>query len=46
MAVGHNWTYAAHASGLSMPVGFKNGTSGDCDIAFDAVTTAGWYGAR
>jgi 3-deoxy-7-phosphoheptulonate synthase len=25
------------ASGLSMPVGFKNGTSGDCDIAFDAV---------
>jgi 3-deoxy-7-phosphoheptulonate synthase len=28
------------ASGLSMPVGFKNGTSGDCDIAFDAVVSA------
>jgi 3-deoxy-7-phosphoheptulonate synthase len=28
------------ASGLSMPVGFKNGTSGDCDIAFDAVISA------
>jgi 3-deoxy-7-phosphoheptulonate synthase len=25
------------ASGLSMPVGFKNGTSGDCDIAIDGV---------
>jgi 3-deoxy-7-phosphoheptulonate synthase len=28
------------ASGLSMPVGFKNGTSGDCDIAFDAVVAS------
>jgi len=28
------------ASGLSMPVGFKNGTSGDCDIAFDAVVSS------
>ena len=25
------------ASGLSMPVGFKNGTSGDCQIAVDAI---------
>lgn len=25
------------ASGLSMPVGFKNGTSGDCGIAIDGV---------
>lgn len=28
------------ASGLSMPVGFKNGTSGDVDIAIDAVQAA------
>jgi len=28
------------ASGLSMPVGFKNGTSGDCDIAIDAVISS------
>jgi 3-deoxy-7-phosphoheptulonate synthase len=25
------------ASGLSMPIGFKNATSGDCDIAIDAI---------
>jgi 3-deoxy-7-phosphoheptulonate synthase len=28
------------ASGLSMPIGFKNGTSGDVAIAFDAVRAA------
>lgn len=28
------------ASGLSMPVGFKNGTSGDVQIAIDAVRSA------
>jgi 3-deoxy-7-phosphoheptulonate synthase len=28
------------ASGLSMPVGFKNGTSGDVQIAIDAVRAA------
>lgn len=28
------------ASGLSFPVGFKNGTSGDIDIAIDGVTSA------
>ena len=28
------------ASGLSMPVGFKNGTSGDVQIAIDAVCSA------
>lgn len=28
------------ASGLSMPVGFKNGTSGDTQIAVDAVSSA------
>jgi len=28
------------ASGLSMPVGFKNGTSGDVKLAVDAVTSA------
>ncbi len=28
------------ASGLSMPVGFKNGTSGDIQIAIDAVSAA------
>ncbi len=28
------------ASGLSMPIGFKNGTSGDIDIALDAVIAA------
>jgi 3-deoxy-7-phosphoheptulonate synthase len=28
------------ASGLSMPVGFKNGTSGDTQIAIDAVRSA------
>ena len=34
------------ASGLSMPVGFKNGTSGDVQIAIDAVRSAGhphWF---
>ncbi len=29
------------ASGLSMPIGFKNATSGDIDIALDAVKAAG-----
>jgi 3-deoxy-7-phosphoheptulonate synthase len=29
------------ASGLSMPVGFKNGTSGDVQIAMDAIRAAG-----
>src|SRR5262245_21654256 len=29
------------ASGLSMPVGFKNGTSGDVQVAIDAVRAAG-----
>jgi 3-deoxy-7-phosphoheptulonate synthase len=29
------------ASGLSMPVGFKNGTDGDVQIAIDAVRSAG-----
>jgi 3-deoxy-7-phosphoheptulonate synthase len=29
------------ASGLSMPVGFKNGTSGDVQIAIDAIRAAG-----
>lgn len=28
------------ASGLSMPIGFKNGTSGDVDIAVDAMISA------
>ena len=34
------------ASGLSMPVGFKNGTSGNVQMAVDAVTAAGrphWF---
>jgi 3-deoxy-7-phosphoheptulonate synthase len=30
------------ASGLSMPVGFKNGTSGDIQIAIDAMSAASW----
>jgi 3-deoxy-7-phosphoheptulonate synthase len=30
------------ASGLSMPVGFKNGTSGDIQIAIDAISAAAW----
>jgi 3-deoxy-7-phosphoheptulonate synthase len=30
------------ASGLSMPVGFKNGTSGDIQIALDAISAASW----
>jgi 3-deoxy-7-phosphoheptulonate synthase len=30
------------ASGLSMPVGFKNGTSGDIQIAIDAIFAAAW----
>lgn len=33
-------THREMASGLSMPVGFKNGTSGDVDIAIDAVKAA------
>ena len=33
-------THRELASGLSMPVGFKNGTSGDVDIAIDAVMAA------
>jgi len=28
------------ASGLSMPIGFKNGTNGDCQIAADAIKAA------
>jgi 3-deoxy-7-phosphoheptulonate synthase len=28
------------ASGLSMPIGFKNGTSGDLQIACDAIMAA------
>jgi 3-deoxy-7-phosphoheptulonate synthase len=34
------------ASGLSMPVGFKNGTDGDTQVAVDGVVTAGhqhWF---
>ncbi len=34
------------ASGLSMPVGFKNGTSGAIDVAIDAIRCAGhshWF---
>jgi 3-deoxy-7-phosphoheptulonate synthase len=30
------------SSGLSMPVGFKNGTSGDVQIAVDAMQAAAW----
>jgi 3-deoxy-7-phosphoheptulonate synthase len=30
------------SSGLSMPVGFKNGTSGDIQIAIDALAAAAW----
>lgn len=30
------------SSGLSMPVGFKNGTSGDIQIAVDAISAASW----
>jgi 3-deoxy-7-phosphoheptulonate synthase len=30
------------ASGLSMPVGFKNGTTGDIQIAIDAISAASW----
>jgi len=29
------------ASGLSMPVGFKNGTNGDISVAIDAIRSAG-----
>src|SRR5512146_469009 len=29
------------ASGLSMPVGFKNGTDGDVQVAVDAITASG-----
>jgi 3-deoxy-7-phosphoheptulonate synthase len=34
------------ASGLSMPVGFKNGTNGDVGVAIDAIRSAGhphWF---
>jgi 3-deoxy-7-phosphoheptulonate synthase len=34
------------ASGLSMPVGFKNGTNGQIDVAIDAIRSAGhghWF---
>ena len=34
------------ASGLSMPVGFKNGTNGDIGVAIDAIRSAGhphWF---
>lgn len=34
------------ASGLSMPVGFKNGTNGQVDVAIDAIRSAGhshWF---
>ena len=30
------------ASGLSMPLGFKNGTGGDVQMAIDAVAAASW----
>jgi len=33
-------THRELASGLSMPVGFKNGTSGDIEVAVDAVLAA------
>ena len=34
-------THREMASGLSMPVGFKNGTGGSIQLAVDAVVTAG-----
>lgn len=33
-------THREMASGLSMPVGFKNGTDGDCQTAIDAMRSA------
>ena len=33
-------THRQMASGLSMPVGFKNSTSGDCDVAVNAIVAA------
>ncbi len=33
-------THRQMASGLSMPVGFKNGTSGNVQVAVDAITAA------
>jgi 3-deoxy-7-phosphoheptulonate synthase len=33
-------THRQMASGLSMPVGFKNGTDGDCQTAIDALISA------
>ena len=33
-------THREMSSGLSMPVGFKNGTDGDCQTAIDAMGTA------
>jgi 3-deoxy-7-phosphoheptulonate synthase len=35
-------THRELASGLSMPVGFKNGTSGNLQIAIDGVLSASW----
>lgn len=34
-------THRELASGLSMPIGFKNGTSGDTKVAIDAIQAAG-----
>src|SRR5256885_10847696 len=34
-------THRAMASGLSMPVGFKNGTDGSLQIALDAMQSSG-----
>jgi len=33
-------THRQMASGLSMPVGFKNSTAGDCDVAINAIVAA------
>ena len=33
-------THREMASGLSMPVGFKNGTNGDLDVALNAMKSA------
>ena len=33
-------THRQMASGLSMPVGFKNSTAGDCDVAVNAIVAA------
>ena len=34
-------THRQMASGLSMPIGFKNSTAGDCQIAADAIVSCG-----